>query len=87
MLAVWVAIVLIIAWLSFLTYTFHNESKEINNKISTNQEELIKQISSSQIDLKNLISEFERRHESDIRELQKMLLQAQNHNFNSNITP
>lgn len=76
--AIYVAISVLFLWLGTITVMGFNESKEINNKISTNQEDLLKQISSSQIDLKNQLSDFERRQEADFRELQKMILEGQN---------
>lgn len=80
--AIIAAIAFLYLWLGTVTFLAFNESKEIREKVSANQEELLKQISSSQIDIKNQISEFERRHEADMRELQKMILQQQNHNSN-----
>ena len=80
--AIIIAIGVLYVWLGTITVLAFNESKEIREKISANQEELLKQISSSQIDIKNQVSDFERRHEADMRELQKMILQQQNHNSN-----
>ena len=77
--AIWVVIGLLCSWLVFLTYNFYTESKEIRKDISDNQQDLIKLINSSQIDIKNQISNFERRHENDIRTLQKMILEQNSH--------
>ncbi len=83
-IAVWAVIVFIISWLAWLSNAFYTESKELNNKISENQKQVMQSISDYQMDLKNQISDFERRHEADMRELQKMILQSQNHNSTQN---